>query len=117
MSTWSASISSNTISGINSNPCTIAVPVEEIEDDIDWGLWNRRATKNSVLQGRTVEEIDMVRGEVCCMINDVNNGIHPNVVAAKYSVSVLVLIRLVARFAHLKVIETTARGEIPELFD
>lgn len=118
----------------------VRVVAKETEDDVDWNLLQvyeelMAKAKEEIQDNRImpvdlyaseadigpkspfVEEVEAPRGQVCCMINDINNSIHPNVVAAKYGVSVLVLIRILARFAQLKVLETTPQGELPELFD
>ncbi|KAJ9605837.1 hypothetical protein H2200_009686 [Cladophialophora chaetospira] len=112
----------------------VTVVAKEIEDDIDWKLLDKherlksrgRSGKLKNLydqrtdvdpEGQFVEVVDIPRGQVCCMINDINNGIHTNVVATKYGVSALVLVQTMARFAQLKILEATPPGETPELFD
>ena len=116
---------------------TVTVVAKEIEEDIDWKLLDKYERSGSlkypddgvkledlyepeydILPKQEFDEVVHIpRGQVCCMINDVNNGIHPNSVAAKYDVSALVLVRMLARFAQMKIFETTPTGETPELFD
>ena len=125
----------------------IAVNAKEFEEDIEWpslekyeedrrkALLREQASETGDFEAGFVQELDTVlsqandveepfvevaersRGLVCCMVNDINNGIHPNAVATKYSVSGLVLVRMLARFAQLKVFEITPEAEIPELLD
>ena len=118
---------------------SVTVVAKHVEEGIGWGLLNKHErlmaqaeegieanrikradlynNEADIGSGTFVEEVKTPRGQVCCTINDINNNIHPNAVAAKYGVSVLVLIPTVARFAQLEVVETTPEGELPELFD